>query len=386
MAMPMPMPMPPPPPNQPSNPVDNEGPTVTAVAIAFGVLTAIVISLRSWARIWLVKSFGADDALIVIAALFSWAFMVVIILAAQHGLGRHYADVIPLGRPNEQVYSFSIWLSSILYNACLSCIKLSVLALYMRLGDATLRRLAIGMIVIVGCQAVANVLASVFQCLPVRAAWDHLNIQPYEKHCIDIGAYYLANAAINIITDILVYTLPVRLVMRLQVPRRQKIGLAVMLCLGLLACISSIVRITFIPRIVANLDITWVYTGALYWSVIEINVGILAASIPSFKVIAKRYAPRLLGSGASYGSSAAKQSNNRRSGFHMMDGSGSAAESAGVDLRDLDASRKNRVGFDTRIERGPRLSANSSEEALYLPGQIGVKTQIVTYTSGSSGS
>lgn len=33
----------------------------------------------------------------------------------------------------------------------------------------------------------------------------------------------------------------------------------------------------------------------MYWSVIETNVGILAASIPSFKVIAKRYFPRLVG-------------------------------------------------------------------------------------------
>lgn len=33
-----------------------------------------------------------------------------------------------------------------------------------------------------------------------------------------------------------------------------------------------------------------------YWSVIEINIGILAASIPSLKPIASRYMPRLLGS------------------------------------------------------------------------------------------
>lgn len=43
-------------------------------------------------------------------------------------------------------------------------------------------------------------------------------------------------------------------------------------------------------------DATYVISGAMYWSVIEINVGILAASIPSFKPIASRYAPRLLGS------------------------------------------------------------------------------------------
>lgn len=43
-------------------------------------------------------------------------------------------------------------------------------------------------------------------------------------------------------------------------------------------------------------DATWAITSAMYWSVIEINIGILAASIPSFKSIARRYCPRLLGS------------------------------------------------------------------------------------------
>lgn len=39
----------------------------------------------------------------------------------------------------------------------------------------------------------------------------------------------------------------------------------------------------------------------MYWSVIEINIGILAASIPSYKILAKKYLPRLLGSGYSNG-------------------------------------------------------------------------------------
>jgi hypothetical protein len=42
-------------------------------------------------------------------------------------------------------------------------------------------------------------------------------------------------------------------------------------------------------------DPTWAISGAMYWSAIEINIGILAASIPSFKAIASRFLPRLIG-------------------------------------------------------------------------------------------
>lgn len=126
-----------------------------------------------------------------------------------------------------------VWLSSIFYNACLGFIKISVLALYRRLGDPTLKKVATFMIFVVGCQAGANVLACIFQCTPVSAAYD-TNILPENKKCVNINAFYLANAAVNIMTDVLTYTLPIPLVMKLKVPGRQKISLAIILGLGLL--------------------------------------------------------------------------------------------------------------------------------------------------------
>lgn len=40
---------------------DSQGPTIMAVAIVFGVIAAIVIILRLWARVFLVKHVGFDD-------------------------------------------------------------------------------------------------------------------------------------------------------------------------------------------------------------------------------------------------------------------------------------------------------------------------------------
>lgn len=131
------------------------------------------------------------------------------------------------------VYLQIVWLSSIFYNACLGFIKFSVLALYMRLGDANLRWMAMIVTGVIACQAGGNVLACIFQCAPVSAAYD-ITILPEDKKCVNINAFYLANAVVNILTDILTYTLPFPLVTRLQIPRKQKMGVAVMLGLGLL--------------------------------------------------------------------------------------------------------------------------------------------------------
>lgn len=124
-----------------------------------------------------------------------------------------------------------VWISSMFYNASLGFIKCSVLALYARLGDRQLRRMAHIVIGICAASATANVLVCIFQCWPLNAAWDNTITQ---KRCININAFYLANAGTNIATDLLAYLLPMRLVKNLQIPRKQKIAVAFMLCLGLL--------------------------------------------------------------------------------------------------------------------------------------------------------
>jgi hypothetical protein len=112
-------------------------------------------------------------------------------------------------------------------------------------------------------------------------------------------------------------------------------------------------------------DATWAISGAMYWSVIEINIGILAASIPSFKAIASRFLPRLIGeysSGKPY---------NQRSGSGFSK------------VRDHVNSRA--VGMDTLQSRdhaivGTDIHGNTdrtSEERIFVPdGKIYAHTEI----------
>ncbi|KAL3449871.1 hypothetical protein BJX65DRAFT_305885 [Aspergillus insuetus] len=267
---------------------ETQGPKVVGIAIAFAVVSFVVLLLRLFARVYVLKKMGVDDYLIIFACGFSWAFSSVTVVAVQHGLGAHYQDVDKTGMVT---YSLNVWLSSMFYLTCLGFVKTSVCWFYTRLGDKYLTRLSFIMFGVITCQALANVLTAAFQCRPIPRAWD----TSIEGTCVNINVFYLANAALNILTDLLTYTLPIRVILKLQMPRKQKIALVFILCLGLFACVSSIVRITFIPEMLTSDDPTWAISGAMYWSAIEINIGILAASIPSFKAIASRFLPRLIG-------------------------------------------------------------------------------------------
>ncbi|KAF7114931.1 hypothetical protein CNMCM5793_000701 [Aspergillus hiratsukae] len=342
---------------------DSQGPVVVGIAIAFAVVTFVVICLRMFARVVVLQSVGVDDYLILCACIFSWAFIAVTIVSVQKGLGSHLVDV---DKNNLVSYAFVVWLSSMFYLSCLGFIKTSVCWFYTRIGDKTLTRMSLIMMGVVGTQAAVFVMVAAFQCRPIPKAWN----SSLPGHCVEINIFYLSNAALNILTDLLTYTLPIKVIFKLQMPVKQKFALVLILCLGLFACISSIIRITYIPTMLTSADFTYAISGAMYWSVIETNVGILAASIPSFKAIASRFLPRLIGeysSGRKYGSSKLTGSKQTRSGFSRFKDS--------VTLNSLRA--KDAEDMATQIGTG--YGRNSSEERIVVPnGKIWTTTQIET--------
>jgi hypothetical protein len=126
----------------------------------------------------------------------------------------------------------------------------------------------------------------------------------------------------------------------------------------------------------------------MYWSVIEISIGILAASIPSFKAIFKRYLPRFLdssqkrtpGTENKYGN----PSKTTRSGFLELSERGSRIDNTAMD----DISDGKNAGDTTNVASGSvevtiyNTNTSSTEELIYPPtGKILAQTEISTTVS-----
>jgi hypothetical protein len=114
-------------------------------------------------------------------------------------------------------------------------------------------------------------------------------------------------------------------------------------------------------------DSTYVISGAMYWSVIETNVGILAASIPSFKAIASRFLPRIIGEYTDqkkYGPWSNSEEQGRRYGYGTNFSK----------VRDPHA-----ITLATMIGDDQAYQSNSSEERIIIPeGKILAQTHITT--------
>ena len=96
----------------------------------------------------------------------------------------------------------------------------------------------------------------------------------------------LFNSIINICTDFLFALIPIPIIYKLQVNQRTKITLGFILSLGLVACASAIVKAHLQTTFLSNPDRYW-DDGFMVWNMIELCLGIIAASLPSLKPLFK---------------------------------------------------------------------------------------------------
>lgn len=75
---------------------------------------------------------------------------------------------------------------------------------------------------------IASVFAAGLQCIPISMLWDPN--QP--GHCTQVNTFYFANAAIHILTELLIYILPIHTFWKLHLPTRQKLGLCGLMGIG----------------------------------------------------------------------------------------------------------------------------------------------------------
>lgn len=204
-----------------------------------------------------------------------------------------------------------MWLSSLIYPASQGFTKVSLCWFYIRLGHVSLTRACYAMIGLVVAQTIAFVLAAAFHCPLSRWSHNPIHLLSCAK---GIKAFTLSTGGLNILTDVLTFALPIPVLLKLQMPSKQKAYVIFIIALGLMwvlslsllscvtlpninisACVASIVRLVYSTNLMQFPPDIVSISGTFYWTSIEMNVAIVASSIPSFKAIASRYLPRLVG-------------------------------------------------------------------------------------------
>lgn len=113
-------------------------------------------------------------------------------------------------------------------------VQLSLLAFYIRVfpSDAGIVRLGSWILMsIVVCFGIANTFTMIFQCTPVSFFWESWAGETVGT-CIDISLFSWLRAAIEIIIDVAILSLPLPSLLRLHMSIRKKVQVILMFCMG----------------------------------------------------------------------------------------------------------------------------------------------------------
>lgn len=146
----------------------------------------------------------------------------------------------PVSRPrSSQATDYDkqpFWVSVPMYSIALFLTKVSILLLYLRLfpHDGFVKACWI-IIAVMGTFLFWTIFGFMFMCTPVNYFWD----RSIEGHCFNPEWVYFTNAPFNIVTDFVLFGLPMPILWELQLPIRQKAGLIFLFGIGLVYVFCS---------------------------------------------------------------------------------------------------------------------------------------------------
>ncbi|KAF5012513.1 hypothetical protein FDECE_1439 [Fusarium decemcellulare] len=274
-----------------SGSVEDRSATLIGIVVMLLVIATLVVVLRLWTRYFILNQLGADDYLALVS-LVRQAFLEAPLgqqltrrtNRTRYGLGKHVSAINPETVP---LYFKHFYVSVVLYTASLMFIKLTFLAHYYRLlAIQEMKRVYKAAIVIVGGWALSQVLVGIFICWPVQGFWD----KTVDARCIPNQPQWYINAAGNIVTDIMVFLLPIPAIRSLRLPRTQKFILAGIFSLGFFTVILSAIRIEYLQEFE---DFSWKHVESNLWSLAELTSALICASLPTLRPFVTRYLPAL---------------------------------------------------------------------------------------------
>ncbi|KAK3997841.1 putative integral membrane protein [Cladorrhinum sp. PSN332] len=276
---------------------EDQGPMVTAVCIAFMVLTTVFLCLRVWASRIRAAKFGVDDGLMFAAYIVNLGLCILVILMVKiAGVGQH-VEVLMAEDPEALVN----WQKSILgfefvYLTAVAVPKLSILCLYLRVLNwnrgpwrwATF--VLIGMVIVTW---LALMIAVCFQCRPLRFWWDPSI--PGGK-CFQVSKFFDGSRVPSFVLDLFVMLLPLRTIWALKLSTAKKFALVLAFMVASFGIIASIIRsvVFFSTSPLHWMNRTWASAPLIAWSVVETGCYIIANSLSHLRPLVSRFTPQLL--------------------------------------------------------------------------------------------
>ncbi|ERT01090.1 hypothetical protein HMPREF1624_02329 [Sporothrix schenckii ATCC 58251] len=256
--------------------LDNRGPYIDASLWTLQAVAGIFLGLRIYCKVFRNRGLWFDDYFL----LASWILLAVSASATSAnvalGFGRHFDEFDPRNLERYGIYSMLSGFFSILSSVFS---KTSFAITLLRLTDGWTKRL------------IWAIIVSLHILMPFSAAFLFVSCSsPVQVHgkCWSASVaviYGIVVGSYSAFCDLALALLPWRILLRCRMYRREKIGVALAMSMGIFACATGVAKSAMIPSL-GNPDFTYKGAPFVVWGFAECAVSIMAASIPALRVLA----------------------------------------------------------------------------------------------------
>jgi hypothetical protein len=134
-------------------------------------------------------------------------------------------------------------------------------------------------IAVLAAYTIAALVVKTRICNPIKAFW--LGTEATNGTCLDVLKVFLADTTFSVITDLIIFALPMVVIPVLHLPLMNKLRVIALLAAGGLVCIVTIVRLVWVILYQNSVDTTWTTKRTDLVTCAEITVGIICACLPS---------------------------------------------------------------------------------------------------------
>ncbi|KAM0800301.1 hypothetical protein BDR22DRAFT_258368 [Usnea florida] len=287
---------------EPQDGDQNRGPAFLIVALLFFAFALMSVLLRLFARVRLLGLTGWDDLLISLAMAFSMITAAFDIVGVDAGFGRHVYYLLPSETTTAIKY---IILSEVAFNLSLATSKSSICVFLLSLIKNSLHNKSkrfflystIALLFVTTVISVSLILAT---CRPTPKIWDPTIPGTCDGYDLQIRFSYFSGTVAAWV-DFSLAAFPISFIKDLQISKTKKVALWSLLSVGVFAGICAVVRTILGSSLSNEADITWALIDEATWAIVETNVSIIVACIPTMKPLYTSLAGKLASKRSSYG-------------------------------------------------------------------------------------
>ncbi|KAI0421902.1 hypothetical protein F5X98DRAFT_389170 [Xylaria grammica] len=259
----------------------NLGLVIMGLGWSLTSLATIALAGRFYVRIWVTKSLGIDDWLMLISGVLQIAFQILLTVAYTWGLGK---PNLHLTIPQTVSLLELLWTLSIpgIVGAVISRISIAILLIRLFGTKTWLKRYLVIITTFIAVIHVVLIVLTLVQSIPVEGLWNpfiparRLDPQIFQRY-----GYF--TESVLALADLTYALFPVMIIWKLEMRTRRKVGLSIVMGLSLITVAASILKVVTIPTATSgNAALSEIATGTE--QAIVIIMGCIPALLPLGKL------------------------------------------------------------------------------------------------------